>query len=784
MYLAYSESPWYAGALPDATTDRQERDLALPLELGNDTGHVCVDPQYVRGAFKYFTVSLPYPPKRAKIWDDAADHVGQTVFGNDTRYSRPWVRIRSLWVVCNAYPAQAGNGRNYTGYFYSSSSLLNRIWYAGAWTLQLSTIDPRQGSALIDYNRAIDHNHSPVGSWYSNFTIANGSSVTTDGAKRDRVVWPGDMYMAVPGIAVSTYDMVSVRNALDTLYHHQYGDGSLPYAGPPMGFQGEFSDTYHLHTLLGTFNYFLYTEDVDWLRMRWTAYLAALEVSIAKVDTMDLLHVSSVADWLRPGMTGHNLEASAMLHAVLTKSKLLATWLRHVDNNTSSSCSIDTNYSSLIKSWTATQERIETGLARLYCPSTGLFSDNIGARSCHGDAHVDPQDGNSWALISKLNLTQSNLPFVSPKSPHRSHRHLPSGVPSARNISSSLRKRWNRFGAPAVEFPNVISPFASGFELLAHCAAGEIDAAVELALLEWGYLLDGPGFTNSTLAEGFRVDGDMQYPAYWSAARNSHAHGWASGPTAVLMTEVAGIEVSRPGGGSWHVHPRLTRWLGWVRGGFATRYGSSEVKIWRVVEEWIDEENRIGEDKTQSRRMKKGRKGVVVELAVVSLPTAGRVEEVTVNLGGLLRDISDADADANVDIDYYVEKHPATTVFRVTTSGKNRWWVTWDEPETTVSTKMDNNRKGRRRPAVYSIPPSTQKKDEVDQEEEEWFRETVYLPSFGLELRFDDEFVPPEMESREPGVVDWSVMNEYFKTPPPEGWTVDELENKRGREDL
>jgi hypothetical protein len=70
------------------------------------------------------------------------------------------------------------------------------------------------------------------------------------------------MYMAVPGIAVSTYDMAAVRNALDVLYAHQYTDDSLPYAGPPMGWNGEFSDTYHLHTLLGRYNYVLYSGDV------------------------------------------------------------------------------------------------------------------------------------------------------------------------------------------------------------------------------------------------------------------------------------------------------------------------------------------------------------------------------------------------------------------------------------------------------------------------------------------------------------------------------------------
>jgi hypothetical protein len=33
-----------------------------------------------------------------------------------------------------------------------------------------------------------------------NYTIANGSSTITDGAKRDRLVWPGDMSIALETI--------------------------------------------------------------------------------------------------------------------------------------------------------------------------------------------------------------------------------------------------------------------------------------------------------------------------------------------------------------------------------------------------------------------------------------------------------------------------------------------------------------------------------------------------------------------------------------------------------
>jgi hypothetical protein len=160
-------------------------------------------------------------PKRAGLVEQSHSQyrsIGQNILGisqqKDTAPGKPTVAISAVWVNCTAFPPNP-NGRAYTGYFDSSSSFLNRIWYTGAWTLQLSTLDPQEGGSLVDFNRDFDHNNNaPQGAWYSNYTIANGTAVTTDGAKRDRMVWPGDMTIAVPGIAVSTYDMLAVRNAL------------------------------------------------------------------------------------------------------------------------------------------------------------------------------------------------------------------------------------------------------------------------------------------------------------------------------------------------------------------------------------------------------------------------------------------------------------------------------------------------------------------------------------------------------------------------------------------
>ncbi|GKT49335.1 uncharacterized protein ColSpa_09516 [Colletotrichum spaethianum] len=687
IYLAYSESSLYAGPQPDTTTEKLERDLPLHFEFDDTTGTVCVGKEFLRGAFKYLTLSMPeYPVLSDDGIIDRPRPEGQAVLGHDDDddddkeqaplsssgrdpYKKPWVTLQNVWVNCTAFPSQA-NGRAYSGYFHSSNSMLNRIWYAGAYTLQLSTVDPREGSALIDYNRDWDHNESPTGSWYSNFTIANGTAVTTDGAKRDRIVWPGDMSIAVPGIAVSTYDMLAVRNALDVLFDHQYPDGSLPYAGPPLGVRGEFSDTYHLHTLLGAYNYVKFSGDVDWLARRWPAYLEALGVSINKVDHTGLLHVTSGADWLRPGMTGHNLEASALLSAVLDKSIKLAEWLRD-----------DRPAARRHGVWSGIRRTLNAGIQQLFCKDTGLYSDNIGRRSCRGPEHTDPQDGNSWALIA-------------------------GAVPRSRRavVSEHLRSRWTRHGAPAVEFPNVISPFVSSFELLAHAAANDHDAAVELMLLEWSYLLDGPGFTNSTLAEGFMVDGGVQYPAYWSAARNSHCHGWSSGPTSVLTSEVLGIQLLAPAGAEWTVRPHLSKWLGFARGGFATTKGPFEVKLTRVM---------TSTSSTATNQQKR-RRGQVVEVTAPGL-TNGTFEW--------------GPSSYRVDVE----------------GGRTTAWVAWDDDGLVEQLDV----------ALGRIEAPS---------DDEWHRQS-FIYRDDTRLVFDDTWAPPPMAERPAGEVDWDALEANYVKP-------------------
>jgi hypothetical protein len=65
----------------------------------------------------------------------------------------------------------------YTGFFNCDDELLNRIWYAGAYTNQICTIDPNYGNALVHLGTINSSVSDAVNvTWYNNGTITNGTS--------------------------------------------------------------------------------------------------------------------------------------------------------------------------------------------------------------------------------------------------------------------------------------------------------------------------------------------------------------------------------------------------------------------------------------------------------------------------------------------------------------------------------------------------------------------------------------------------------------------------------
>lgn len=171
---------------------------------------------------------------------------------------------------------------------------------------------------------------------------------------------------------------------------------------------------------------------------------------------------------------------------------------------------------------------------------------------------VYPQDGNSLAVY--YDMTTSTR---------------------FKNISDYLASNWRPIGASCPEMEFNIVPFIEGMEIKAHFTARQAHRALELIRRSWGWYLNNPYGTESTLIEGYLEDGTFGYRANAGYENTysyvSHSHGWSTGPTHALSTYVLGLQLTSPGGKTWVIAPQFGD-LKSAEGGFTTNLGKFSVK--------------------------------------------------------------------------------------------------------------------------------------------------------------------------------------------------------------
>jgi hypothetical protein len=453
--LAFTESSLFVGRLSDRS-NYIGPDGALSASV-RGPGNYVVPEKNLRGGFRYVTIFMN---------------------------SAGWVDIIGVSTYFTASP-QMADLRDYPNYFFSNDDLLNRIWYAGAYTVQLDTLDPRQGQASPE----------PATGWDDTGIIGPGRSILADGAKRDRTVWPGDMGVSQITAFVTTGDEVSSRNALDVLYMHQNSDGGLPYCGPPLNL-GYASDTYHLWTLIASYDYYLNTKDKKWLHTHWQQYKAAVLFATNKIDSAGVFRITQKRDWGREENGGESVSANALLYHVLVTGSVLAA----EEDDVTTVLAYRSAASSLLQA--ANRVFWDEGAGQYRdAPSSALY----------------PQDGNALAIL--FGLTES--------------------LEQSTRISRAMRRNWNQFGALTPERPNAIATFPGSLEVESHFATNDDKAGLDLIRLEWGYMLASPIGTNSTFWEGYLANGEFDYQD--DGRYMSHSHGWATGPTSALTYFVLGL---------------------------------------------------------------------------------------------------------------------------------------------------------------------------------------------------------------------------------------------------
>ncbi|URN04959.1 hypothetical protein LUW74_17625 [Actinomadura madurae] len=489
--LAFSESAQYLTTASDYSQD--------PVSLATEThyfdtqaGRSAMTDPVIRGGFRYLMVFLDGPGE---------------------------VKLSDLRLKFTADPANPDLD-GYKGAFLSSDDTLNRLWYAGAYTVQMATIDPTTG-------RPYPGQEGPV---RNDAIVGEGDSIISDGAKRDRMIWGGDNAVADPVSYLSTGRSGPSANAVGFMAKGQAASGQIPglYLTEQHGYNmswGEYA--------------------AWWVHNYWTHYLYTGDQAF--FDTWYDAMKKNVA-WL---------ESNAGDEGLLTMKGAGGTWGY---GNDAGGTYVSSLYVKVLgQAAQAAEAKGDTELAATYrehaartakAVNDHLWDADAGAYKVSPSDARHPQDGNAMAIVAGVatgDRAEAVLKFFGD---------------ALANPHGDLT-----VDEPGGVVPQYISPFVSAQSLLAHSTQDDMAGAMSLLRRTWYPMLGKaqPG----TLWENVSPSGAPQLGSYTSLS-----HGWAAAPTSFLTNQVLGVTPTSGGFGTFTVLPHPASGLRWAQGRVPTPHGN------------------------------------------------------------------------------------------------------------------------------------------------------------------------------------------------------------------
>jgi len=382
------------------------------------------------------------------------------------------------------------------GYFLCSDEQLNRAWFAGLHTLEMCTVHP-------------DH-----GGYENDQRIGRGDWVLIDGAKRDRLIWTGDLDVMLAGVAVGTFNMDAVKDSLYSLAEHQHSSGYIPACSPgsmPIGLASGMFGDYVAWWIVVLYKYYLHTGDIETVRDLFPVLKGGL----------DYLH-SQCKGGLYRQTTFNMLE---WCFTVLRRGKpsytnIVYYWALNCASSLAHAIDEEEKSVGFVSRAFRLGEAIER---ELWDEGREVFFDTS------TDRKRVPQDANSLAIVSGLASEPLRQQLM---------------------LSYMREHMWEQWGSTNVDVPYYrltpglpfhnkrVVPFMNYYEALARFIARDDEGALELMRRCWGTIVDSePGSTFWEWA-GRKGGVDVHFA--------SLCHGWSAGIVPLLSKYVLGVRPVAP----------------------------------------------------------------------------------------------------------------------------------------------------------------------------------------------------------------------------------------------
>lgn len=427
---------------------------------------------------------------------------------------------------------------DYAGHFLSSDDTLNRVWYASAYTLALDSI-PRPDKKFVG----------------------------VDGAKRDRLLWIGDL---VPeGLTAQTVWRQGagiIKRSLQAFSCQQATDGYIPSNSqidvtcpdvpptPSGNGAGIRLPEYTASWVIAVHDYVRYTGDKTFARHMLPVARRAMAFFTDSLDSNELYSTPPDSQNWHPfdPAGGEDSHTNAMIYRGLLD---LADLEQQVGTDRNA-----------VTDRTQARSLAAAMRTHLWDPMAGAFLLNADdpLRNHSQDAQVEAVYGG----VVTRSAARSALNFIT------THLQQLYGVKNGEYDTDPFMS-------------NYVSPYISGTEILARLHLGDTAGALALMRREWGHMVHTDPYT--TVWEKVGFDGDIASYAPQQTnslpgtnllrGASSFAHGWATGPVPALSGYVLGIRPLTDGFTTWTVAPQPGD-LHWAQGQTQTPHGAT-VSRWR-----------------------------------------------------------------------------------------------------------------------------------------------------------------------------------------------------------